>query len=347
MKILILTIKDNKNYGNRLQNYAVQQNLKNHLCNVSSIQLLNPKDIFSMSKTFILYPLVWILGGERQKRYKKRFRFFAFNKHIIQNNRKIKSTQLDILRHQIISYDLIVYGSDQIWNPKFDSFTEAYLGTCAPREKNIALSASFGIDEIPEEYLDFFRDSLLNNFSAISVREYQGAKIIKDLTGMDVEVLPDPTLTLSREKWETLEKPVPIPKDYYLTYFLGNKPENIISTIELFQNIVSVSAEPSQPFGPGEFLYLIHQAKYLCTDSFHGCVFSIIYQIPFMLFTRQDHHTSMNSRLTSLFRMLELKGEQRDGYTFVTREEICSDTVQNNLKTAVQRFDSFLERNLR
>ena len=84
----------------------------------------------------------------------------------------------------------------------------------------------------------------------------------------------------------------------------------------------------------------------MCTDSFHGCVFSIIYQVPFMLFTRQDNLTSMNSRLTSLFQMLGLKGEQHEGYTFVTKEEISSDIVQDNLKAAVQRFNQFLEKNL-
>ena len=55
----------------------------------------------------------------------------------------------------------------------------------------------------------------------------------------------------------------------------------------------------------------------------------------------------MNSRLISLFQMLGLKGEQRDGYTFVSKEEICSETVQNNLKAAVRKFDDFLKKNLK
>ncbi len=348
MEVFILTITSdfNFNYGNKLQNYAVQEALKKSGYNTVSIRLLKLSYILFFCKIVLLFPLLWALGEERKDRYKKRIKFISFNKKIKQSFSGIKLNNFDTLTRHLFNCNRIIYGSDQIWNPEFDSFTKAYLGICAPREKNIALSASFGVDEIPEQYRDLFRKALLNNFSAISVREYQGAKIIKDLTGMDVEVLPDPTLTLSREKWEALEKPVSVPKEYYLTYFLGNKPEQTISAIDLIQGLSHVSAEPDQPLGPSEFLYLIHRAKYMCTDSFHGCVFSIIYQVPFMLFTRQDSLTSMNSRLTSLFQMLGLKGEQHEGYTFVTKEEISSDIVQDNLKAAVQRFNQFLEKNL-
>lgn len=347
MNLSILTLTTGFNYGNKLQNYALQEVLKKNGYKTSTVRLSNYNHELLLLKTLLLFPFVWIIEGRYKATFQGRFKFFAFNKNIKQSFAKIEIIQSNKLRKHLSTFSKVIYGSDQIWNSNFNTFTPAYLGTCAPREKNIALSASFGIDEIPEEYRDLFREALLNNFSAISVREYQGAKIIKDLTGMDVEVLPDPTLTLSQEKWEELENAVPIPEKYYLTYFLGNKPEQAISSIDLIQGLSHVSAEPNQPIGPSEFLYLIHRAKYMCTDSFHGCVFSIIYHIPFMLFTRQDNLTSMNSRLISLFQMLGLKGEQRDGYTFVSKEEICSETVQNNLKAAVRKFDDFLKKNLK
>lgn len=349
MKISIITLAGDENYGNKFQNYAVQQKLNLSENNVTTLRFPAHNYIVAHFKWSFLYLISMLLHNNSLLiKCRRRFRFYRFNRNIIQDYRGIYIKHLARLRHRLIRYDKVVYGGDQIWNPEFDCFTIGYLGACSPKKKNIALSASLGIDEIKKaEHRNLFRESLLNNFSAISVREYQGAKIIKDLTGMDVEVLPDPTLTLSREKWEALEKPVSVPNEYYLTYFLGNKPEQTISTIDLLKELSHVSAEPDQPIGPSEFLYLIHRTKYMCTDSFHGCVFSIIYHIPFMLFTRQDNLTSMNSRLTSLFQMLGLKGEQRDGYTFVSKEGICSEIVQNNLKDAVQKFDDFLERNLR
>lgn len=342
MKTIILTLTGEDNYGNKFQNYAIHEKISSKEYKAITVRFFCHHYFLSILKWYLLY----FFCHSNKNKSKRKILFFKFNNNISFKFTPITHKRQNKLKYELKLYKKIIYGSDQIWNPTFSNFTEAYLGTCAPREKNIALSASFGVDEIPEQYRDLFRKALLNNFSAISVREYQGAKIIKDLTGMDVEVLPDPTLTLSREKWEALEKPVSVPKEYYLTYFLGNKPEQTISAIDLIQGLSHVSAEPDQPLGPSEFLYLIHRAKYMCTDSFHGCVFSIIYQVPFMLFTRQDSLTSMNSRLTSLFQMLGLKGEQHKGYTFVTKEEICSDTVQDNLKAAVQRFNQFLEKNL-
>lgn len=291
MKIGIITINDNNNYGNRLQNYAVQTFLKKQ--NVDSITIKNQTLTNNKKKVILGFCKYIYIRIFRTKRKSLRLdKFKEFNKNI----RFSKNT---IIPYTNISkkYDYFIAGSDQIWNPTFGRLTDVDLLAFVKPEKRIAFSASFGISELPEQYNERVKKEL-KKFKAISVRENKGKEIIEKLTRRkDVEVLVDPTMLLSADDWDkVVKKPEQLKTNkYILNYFLGNLSETRKKEIERIAkdngceiiNILDKDGEFYQT-GPSEFLYLEKNAYLICTDSFHSCVFAILYKRPFVVFDRED-----------------------------------------------------------
>ena len=123
--------------------------------------------------------------------------------------------------------------------------------------------------------------------SSISVREYAGADIIRDLCNIDVPVLVDPTLLLSKDQWLKIAKPHAYKptKKYVLSYFLGNKKRKNLKLIENYAHMNNLEIIHLNDFqdntrftvDPSEFVDYFHSADVIFTDSFHGSVFSIIF----------------------------------------------------------------------
>lgn len=184
------------------------------------------------------------------------------------------------------------------------------------QKKKNSFSASFGIREISDELKEYYKNNLLE-MQNISVREDRAKEIIKELTGRtDVEVLIDPTMMLTAEEWDKVsKKPRKLTTDkYILNYFLGNLSEERRKKIEKVatQNdctIINLMDKNDQLYasGPSEFLYLVKNAFMICTDSYHGSIFSIIYNKPFVVFDRKDNIVNMNSRLETLLSKFQLQ----------------------------------------
>ena len=170
-------------------------------------------------------------------------------------------------------------------------------------KKRFNYAPSFSVDDIPEkkraEYIKW-----LKGFSYLTIREDQGAKIIRDLPGREAQVVLDPALLLPKElydqiKTECKEKPQ---DDYILTRFLGIEPkgevENIASQLglDIFRITKPITVSPDK------FLDAVDKAKLILTDSYHVTIFSMIYHKPFINFMRAGGE-SMNSRFTTLYRM--------------------------------------------
>ena len=212
--------------------------------------------------------------------------------------------------------DLYCTGSDQVWNPTMGRRGFDYL-MFAPSEKTFSYAASFGIDQIPEEYRQTVAEGL-KHMGNISVREDAGKKIVEELTGRtDAQVLVDPTMLLTRQAWDQVvtEPKTQVPESYLLTYFLGRVSDERRAAIEaraqeLGCGIIQLM-NPESPFfsvGPDEFVWLIKNAKYVCTDSFHGSVFSFLYGRPFAIFTREDKGPDMGSRMKTFMAKFSLEG---------------------------------------
>ena len=209
-----------------------------------------------------------------------------------------------------------MYGSDQVWNPKFDRLSDVDLLSFATPGQRISFSASFGISELPEDTQEKVKREI-EKFKAISVREERGKKIIEELTGRkDIQVLVDPTMLLTPEEWDKVaKKPEQLKTDkYILNYFLGEVSEKKKKEIERIAKennceIVNIldKRSPFYQTGPSEFLYLEKNAFLICTDSFHSSVFAILYHKPFIVFDREDTNVKMNSRLDTLLKKFSLE----------------------------------------
>lgn len=318
MKVGIVTVTELDNFGNRLQNYALQTVLQDMGAEAHTLPNYITYRHRRKLKSKVNRFLRGVLKDDgRKSEVIKQIRFEAFDKKYF----RFSSDWSDI--HTITPgcaehYDCFVAGSDQIWNPHFSFNFDFNFLTFAPEEKRVAYAASFGVDAVPEEKkADFTR--YLSGMKAISTREYAGARIVKDLTGREVSVLPDPTLLLTAERWSELEKRPGWrgEGDFILVYHLGTKENQKAVVDALLEShpeykglgIVNIGdAENFRTYSvtPDEFLWLVHHAKLMVTDSFHGSVFSLIFGTALYYTKRVDHYVSMNSRVQSLSQMLEV-----------------------------------------
>ena len=320
MKIGIITITNGENYGNRLQNYAVQYVLESLGCEVETIKNTTKQRKISKIKDKLniispIYDVTKIKKIQLLNRLLRAYRFNKFTKKYIHKSKFIINKNLipiDIKNY----YDYFVCGSDQIWNPKFYFNSEIDFLTFAKPEQRIAYAPSFGIDEIPKENVDEYK-KLINGIRYLSVREKSGAQIIKTLTGRKVEVLIDPTLMLTKKEWLKISsKPkINLNERYILIYFLGILDEETKENIKNISkekglkiiNLLDVSNKESSFFNPEEFIYLINNAELMCTDSFHGVAFSILMNTNFLVFSRKGGSYSMNSRMENILELFNMK----------------------------------------
>lgn len=349
-KVGIVTIIDDNNYGNRLQNYAVQEFLKKNYIQPVTIKnnpTLNTKDkyIFRLIK----YLKETLLKKESYSTRKTRFG--EFNKNI-QYTDKIVTPFSKVYK----KYDYFMVGSDQVWNPNFCRLRDIDLLSFAKNSQKVAFSASFGINELPEQFKEKTSKSL-KEFKAISVREDAGKKIVEELTGReDVQVLVDPTMLLTAEEWDKVsKKPKQLKTDkYILNYFLGELSETRKKEIDRIAkennckviNIVDKNS-PFYQTGPSEFLYLEKNAFLICTDSFHSSVFAVLYNRPFIIFDREDNTVSMNSRIETLISKFNLKNREYNGKN-ITYDNLNHDYTEayKILEREREKANNFLMRAL-
>lgn len=317
-KIALYTIQS-INYGNRLQNYASQEVIRN--LGYDIVTLRNSSKESEKETQVKLRPYLRIVKPILPFiNYLKTCIYGSFNIDKSNNyrlfNKNIKFTTdyvgAEGYSDNLKQYDIIIAGSDQIWNTEFEFVSE---NSFFPFEHpgKVSFSSSFGIDEIKD---DMNIAKCLKDFRALSVREEAGARIIEGLTGRKAEVLVDPTMLLSADEWKKISKKPKGFKEqaYVLTYFLSPKSDKAIKQLEYLRkenlqvyelfddsNIVTRCA------GPAEFLYLIDKASIVLTDSFHACVFSFLFNKPFVVYDRNREGTTMNSRLDTLLKKFGLE----------------------------------------
>lgn len=222
------------------------------------------------------------------------------------------------------TYDAFVCGSDQIWSPNnFDP--HYFLDFVSNPNKIIAYAPSIGLKNIEDRYVREKMIALISRFKHLSIREEHGKKLIKKLTGRDAKLVLDPTLLMTGDEWRAFcdVKRSKVDKPYILAYMLGSNNEHwriiekIRSERDFDLKIVPVFDEDLErngcirtPVGPKEFLSLIDNADIVCTDSFHGMVFSLLFHklfIPFVRFHDLDP-LNQNSRV---FNLLSVIGEEQ------------------------------------
>lgn len=262
-KIGIITPNGYYNYGNRLQNYALQEVLKSFDYDVETLIVrcrkphvsIDPRDDrgerdepcflkrvinrpMHENMGILLKRVNRVLGKRKRERRQlliaeavkqREEKFIDFSRLYI-NEKDYSITGESFPAEHVDEFSYFVVGSDQVWNPFYHwGMTPTYWLDFAPKEKRISYAASFGVGCIPDEYKELY-SNYLNNMRSLSVRELDGARLVTELTGReDVSVNVDPVLLLSKEHWHKLARPSSAKPSgsYILTYFLGTISDDV------------------------------------------------------------------------------------------------------------------------
>ena len=368
-KVGIVSCYFKNNYGSMLQAYATQKILDNYDIPNETIKVDNNVDFKKGKRKYYttqLFNFKFIqskFGMIKMIVDKKRMP--SLGKNIATRNRKYKEFRNEIrLSKDSVTYDElskmanenysnVVVGSDQLWLPVNVVADYYTLNWVHNNVNKISYSTSFGISKIPSKYDEQYK-SFLSRIDHVSVREESGKKIL-DNYGIDSKVVCDPTILLSKEEWDQEAVKERIIKDkYILCYFLGNNIEHRKFAEKLKKatgyKIVSLNhadeyVKYSDQFadiapydiGPREWIDLIKNAEYVCTDSFHGTVFSLIFNKMFFDFRRYSENNKMstNTRIDSLLDLAGVSKQRiltgKENVEDVLKYEIDYDVVNKKL----------------
>ena len=342
--VAIVTIDDYINYGNRLQNYALTKLLQNEGFQVfNGVRVYTKEDWINRTNDEIKKIVKWfvpfgILKGKLyspqdksglKKEREKEFLDFVHSYTTILDPIICSSHSRAARSLRKYGIDYFIVGSDQVWNPRYEAKEYEFL-TFAPKDKRLSFAASIGTDSIPEEAKWYFKKNL-SDMKYISVREEKAVQIVKELTGRTADITLDPTLLLEKADWEHVAKKpeLYIESKYICTYFLGEVPEAVKAFAKekglLIYALNSLDNPELYTLDPAEFLYMIQNASYVLTDSFHAVAFSIKFNKEFYVFDRkQDGVSSMFSRIETITKRFGLENRIQNRNRIVEQEPVSN-----------------------
>ena len=298
-KIGILTLSASDNCGSLLQAYALQKYLASNFC--FDVQIINlrteksdsiysvfPKNILYHPKK-LLFNLFYLKSILKQKKGYSFFRenYLNLTKKVYRNSKEIDSIVND--------YDYLIAGSDQIWNVYMTDFDDSFFLPWNTDAVKISYAASLGTAFKIDKPISEMVTNRLRDFQYISVREKRGKETISTLTNKDVVVTVDPTLLLKAKEWDSLIG-TPLINGPYIFFYSWSYPDaNMNKIVQKFAadkglTVYVINSSKWYKFrpkdfgfklfeesGPLVFLNLIKNAKYVFVQSFHGAVFSYIF----------------------------------------------------------------------
>lgn len=345
IRVALATCHDKRNYGSMLQAWATQRFLEESGYDVRTIDKTglgkaisvgrmehyarNFRDtaMYSEKVPFALHRVRQrVSHGFGRDMAARRASFDGFARECFRLTRK--TFDFDEARELSAEYDAVVVGSDQLWLPvniAGDYFTLSWVD---PGVRKVAYATSFGISGL-DGWTGRRVGDFLSGYHAVSVREESGAEIVRGLTGRRPEVVCDPTMLLDAGQWRDVacsgNRLVP-DEPYVLAYFLGRNAwqREVVEAYAHARGLKIVAIAHNDSFvkadegyadvypweaGPAEWIDLIDNAQLVCTDSFHGTVFSSILETPFISFRRHAGGVqSTNSRMDTLLGLLGLFG---------------------------------------
>lgn len=321
MKIRLITFHTPKNYGAVLQAYSLMSYLKNYSDDVKIIDYNTPalrakyplKPKSKSIKQLIYNLLMYSAYSQKKKKYEK---FDAFVSNKLSLTKRYES--LTDLLTDPPQADVVFTGSDQVFNPSRieEERRVFYLDFVPESKKKIAYAASFGTESIPEDKQDEIK-GYLNRFDYISVRESSGIDIVKELSGKPAVEVLDPVFLNDKEFWGKTAVPYKEQFNNYLFYYRlmsSSESDAVAQRIAKEKNLKLVVMTESlikwkadkvlRDVGPDEFLYLMKNADYIVTNSFHGVAFSLIFE---KQFTYSDMNKWKNYRGRNLLKKLGIE----------------------------------------
>lgn len=325
MKTGIITFHKSNNYGAVLQAYALQYIINQYaeceIIDYRSDAISGEKKLSDLKRARNFKGILKRMASESYYENKNR----NFNK-FLENCRLSKKTYtMKNISEANLEYDLFITGSDQVFNLSMTHGDRTYyLDFVSAEKKKIAYAASLGSYRFESD--DMFTRKQIISMDHISCREPEAARAVKQLTGREADVVLDPVLLLDEKEWKRIEEPYDkIPSEYILLYLISPEAGYFKLAYEMAMSLklplYYINYSPRRPLNPkiknmrnvspGQFLYLLHHAAYVITNSFHGTAFSILYRKNF--FTLKDERKSKSNQRTE--RILNLFSLQKQ---FVT-----------------------------
>ena len=279
----IVTFFEHPNYGAVLQAYGMKCALEKLGCSATFIR--NTKDPGNAG-----------VPGDAAGETERRLKVLEAIRHSRQNalcplrrtmtdfsEKHFRTEALDGCHDLNSEYDFFIAGSDQVWNIEVTGLNPFWFLDFALPEKRFSYAASFGMDCLPESCLSWYRE-MLAGFRSLSVREETGRKIIRELTGKEAAVCPDPVLLPERRVWENLMAPAEKAVVLYMVefdavlyqYAKAEAAESGLPLAVLGINKLPVPDE-TKISSPETWLGYIANAAAVYSNSFHALVFSHVF----------------------------------------------------------------------
>jgi hypothetical protein len=309
-KVGLITYHASHNLGSLAQTYAMQylirEKFKNNVAIIdfSNLKQRNMYSLFPKIESWknIVKNLITLISYPVLKKRYDDFQEFI-DREFTRTPRSFDSfEQLKALDGE---FEILVCGSDQIWNINCTDFDDAYFLGFDTKARKVAYAVSLGGQNIinsddVQKYRDYLAD-----FDYISVRERNGQSWISQLTDKDVEIVADPTLLVELEKWESLVKEPDIQGDYIFFYGVPFSPETYNAVVkigkQLAMPVIMLDARSYiykfnflrgiklyKGSSPGDYFGLIKNAKLVITTSFHGTIFSTVFRKNFWTITFRE-----------------------------------------------------------
>ena len=366
-------MSDVVNYGSALQAYATSVLLEKlgYKCLIIDYKYPN---VFHIAHGYNTCKIS--IAGKIVRFIKSVVRNFIGRKnnwHIVaQNYQKFKQEHLkftrryntpDELKADPPIADIYVAGSDQVWSPKYMYEDDVFMLSFVPKGKpKYSIASSFAADFVPESEQNLYKKYLCE-FDGITVREDNGAKIIKDLLNKDVYVCLDPTLLLGKDFWGGFAEAPTIQKPYLLVYILDyaiNPWEYVSEVIKLvnkvtYYEIVMLSMPGTSndiinpdrvvsPLTPQQFVGFFQNAACVITSSFHGTAFAVNFGKPVVSFTEKNGDDRIPSFLNKvgLSKNIYTIGEKNENLSWEYEAEKVQTKLNEIRNKEVTQIDDMI-----
>ncbi len=347
LKVARITFHFVNNFGGALQAYALQEALEKN-CDVEA-EIIDYRNGFIEFTDFVrLFPVTKNRGEIKSGLRTMKARIGRICKFRNFREKKMHCTEKPYHHFQLKLHapqaDAYICGSDQIWNPFLTMGVKGayYLDFVDASKKRIAYAPSFGKSQLHPMFTKKVKKHL-DAMDAISVRETTGIQIVEKILGKKPEKLIDPTFLLTREEWEEAAADGKEREPYMILYIMQSDKEMYEYARRLKEQlglrVVEISRYGYNPgfidetlvdVGPAEFLGLIKNAAYVCTNSYHGFIFSLMFEKSFSLVPCKRFRTRIYNLADMLSIQLEIEESQE-----VT--ETIYDPVQVKAKIAQER----------
>ena len=313
-KIGILTFQRALNYGAVLQAYGLVETLKKNINDDYTIEIIDYRSE-TIEKTRSIKTRLDKVSIKNLLRaillVNKKYRFNKFNKFLPISKKKYDNSNIEDLKND---YYKIIVGSDQVWNSNITNSDYNYL-LDFDFDNKYSYAASIGQKKIDDNNISSYRDCL-SKFRKISVREIEGKNILKEQLNIECDgVHLDPALLLEKKDWEKIATQNSV--DKYILIYNVLKPDHILDVakkissqtgykIKIIPNGINPKIDNSKKYFPDVvgFLNLFKNAEYILTNSFHGTVFSIIFNKKMLIELKKNG--SGNDRIITLLNKCNL-----------------------------------------